>query len=89
MKLKNLLKEQRHKINEVRGQRELDDLRVSYHGLSKELAGIIKKIENVATSEFPRSGVKYLKNADLEKEVKVFQQIQKLFKKSNLGKVLK
>jgi len=80
----------KNKINEVRyNVPALNDLKDNYYNIADELADIVVNIDHVASNPDGRDWEEdNLGKDELNKEIKIFKQIQKLFDKSKLGKVL-
>tara|TARA_R110001583_G_scaffold13766_7_gene58781 strand:- start:2968 stop:3219 length:252 start_codon:yes stop_codon:yes gene_type:complete len=83
MKLKDILKEApKYKI-------DLNDLEHAYYAIGDEVADMAAHIEAVRNNpEGMRWEADTLGKGELQKEIKLFKTIEKLFNKSKLGKVL-
>jgi hypothetical protein len=82
----NIKKWQNKQLNEVRG---LNDLKDGYYGISDELADMKAYIEGVRNHpEGMDWETNKLGKGGLQKELQLFKQIERLFNKSKLGKVL-
>ena len=67
--------------------RGLNDLSDNYYGISDEMYDVQINIKNVlGTMEGEQWAAD--NNIDMAKEIKIFKQMEKLFNKSKLGKVL-
>ena len=67
--------------------RGLNDLKDNYYGISDEMYDVQINIKNVlGTMEGEQWAAD--NNIDMAKEIKIFKQMEKLFSKSKLGKVL-
>ena len=76
------------KINEASiNDRNLEYLKDNYYGIADELNDIHIHIKDVQTN---MDGKEWAadNNIDLSKEMRIFQQIERLFDKSKLGRVL-
>ena len=85
------IKEWQTKMNEasVANVRGLSDLSGAYYTIGDELADMSANIENVRSTP---EGIVWaddtLGPGELQKELKLFKTMEKLFNKSKLGKVL-
>jgi len=69
--------------------REMAYLRDNYYNISDGLMDIVSNIEHIASDPDGKDWeANNLAKGELNKEIKLFKQIQKLFNKSKLGKVL-
>ena len=87
MKKFNIKQWQDKSLNEAPAVRGLSKLKDNYYTISDEIYDMQINIKNVLGT---MEGVEWAKdkNIDMAKEVKLFKQIEKLFDKSKLGKVL-
>jgi hypothetical protein len=78
---------QSNTLNEAPVGRDLNYLKDNYYGIADELSDIHIHINDVLGS---MDGKQWAddNNIDLKKELKIFKQIERLFDKSKLGKVL-
>ena len=84
IKLKHILNE--GKLNEVKG---LEDLKDAYYEISDELTDMAANIEAVRNHpEGMAWETDKLGKGGLQKELQLFKQIERLFYKSKLGRVL-
>ena len=87
MKNFNIKQWQDKSLNEAPAVRGLNDLKDNYYTIADEIYDMQINIKNILGTMEGEDWAKD-KNIDISKEAKLFKQIEKLFDKSKLGKVL-
>lgn len=86
-RIKNKMNEDKYMFS--KGDRALGELEDNYYKIGDELQDIITNINHVASSPGGRDWeADNLGKGELNKEIKLFKQIIKLYDRSKLGKVL-